>query len=101
MDPVETSDEINEFPMSLGQTAQPVIPAYAWVILAVAYIPIVAAPLAMFKVASFMPLLIKTFNLNMVSAGALMSVFAITGLLLSVPASLVMYKLGLKVTDEI
>lgn len=93
--------ETNVSITSQGKTAQPVIQPYAWVILVVAYVASVAAPLTMFKVAPLMPILMAKFNMTLVSAGALMSVFAITGFLLAVPAGLIMQKLGLKTTGLI
>jgi predicted MFS family arabinose efflux permease len=101
MNSVETSDKVNEPSMNQGQTGQAVVPPYAWVILVVVFIASIAAPLAQFKVSPVMPLLLKAYNLNMTSAGALMSVFAITGFILALPAGLILHKLGLKVTGLI
>ena len=84
-----------------GVKAGPAVPAYAWTILAVAYIASVAAPLTQFKVAPIMPMLMEAFGLSMTSAGMLMSVFAITGFLLAFPAGLILQRLGLKVTGMI
>lgn len=77
------------------------VPSYAWVILAVSFIASVAAPLAQFKVPPIMPVLMEAFSLNLSSAGMLMSVFAITGLILALPAGMIMQKLGLKFTGLI
>lgn len=77
------------------------VPSYAWVILAVAFFASVTAPLAQFKVPPIMPVLMETFKLNLSSAGMLMSVFAITGFVLALPAGMIMQKLGLKVTGLI
>mgnify|MGYP001068832098 FL=1 len=73
-------------------------PAYAWVILAVAYIASVAAPLSQSKIPPVMPVLMEAFNLSLTSTGLLMSVFAITGFLLALPAGLIIQRLGLKLT---
>jgi predicted MFS family arabinose efflux permease len=77
------------------------VPKYAWVILAVAFISSVAAPLNQFKVPPVMPVLMEAFKLSMSSAGWLMSVFSITGFLLALPAGLILLRLGLKVTGLI
>lgn len=78
-----------------------VTPAYAWVILAVAYIASVAAPLSQSKVPPVMPVLMEAFNLSLTSTGMLMSVFAITGFILALPAGLILQRLGLRVTSLI
>lgn len=78
-----------------------VVPSYAWVILVVAFIASVAAPLNQFKVAPVMPVLMEAFGLSMASAGWLMSVFAVTGFLLALPAGLILQRIGLKVTGLI
>lgn len=77
------------------------VPAYAWVILLVSFIASVAAPLNQFKVSPVMSILIEAFQLSMASAGLLMSVFAITGFILALPAGMILQKLGLKVTGLI
>lgn len=93
--------------MNQGQTVQPVpqpekqmaeVPSYAWVILAVAFIASVAAPLNQFKVPPVMPVLMEAFGLSLGGAGWLMSVFAVTGFLLALPAGLILQRLGLKIT---
>lgn len=78
-----------------------VVPSYAWVILAVAFIASVAAPLTQFKVAPIMPILMKVYKLSPMQAGLLMSMFAITGFILALPAGMILQKLGLKVTGMI
>ena len=77
------------------------VPSYAWVILAVAYVASVAAPLNQFKVPPVLPVLMEAFHLNLGGAGWLMSVFAITGFLLALPAGLILQRLGLKGTGLI
>ena len=72
------------------------VPSYAWVILAVVFIASVAAPLNQFKVAPVMPVLMEEFGLTISGAGYLMSVFAITGFILALPAGLIIQRLGLK-----
>ena len=87
---------------NIGSVDQSVeTPTYAWVILAVAYIASVAAPLSQSKIPPVMPVLMEAFNLSLTSTGLLMSVFAITGILLALPAGLILQRLGLKVTGLI
>ncbi len=71
---------------------------YAWVILWVAFIASVAAPLAQMKIAPIMPVLMQEFGLNAAGAGMLMSVFAITGFILALPAGMIMQRFGVKFT---
>lgn len=73
-------------------------PAYAWIILAVVFLLSMAAPLNQFKVPPVMPLLIDALQLSLSSAGLLMSVFAITGFFLAIPAGFILQRLGLKTT---
>ncbi len=72
-------------------------PGYAWVILLVVFLASVAAPLNQFKVPPLMPVLMAAFRLNLSQAGMLMSVFAFTGLILALPAGIIMQKLGPKI----
>lgn len=78
-----------------------VIPSYAWVILFVVFLASVAAPLNMAKVPPLMPVLREAFSLSLSQAGALMSVFAITGLILALPTGFIMQRLGPKATGSI
>ena len=48
-----------------------------------------------------MPVLMETFNLSLTQAGMLMSVFAITGFILALPAGLIIQRLGLKISGLI
>ena len=78
------------------QRARSSVPAYAWVILVVVFLASVAAPLNQFKAPPVMPLLIETFNLDLTAAGMLMSVFAMTGLILAIPAGFILQRFGPK-----
>jgi MFS family permease len=78
-----------------------VIPAYAWIILFVTMLAGVTAPLNQFKVPPMMPVLMEKFQLDLSTASLLMSVFAITGLVLALPAGIISQKLGAKVTGLI
>jgi MFS family permease len=87
---VEATDRIE-------QTAgQGVVPAYAWVILAITMLAGVCAPFSQFKVPPVMPVLMETFHIDLTSAGMLMSIFAITGLIVALPAGLILQCFGLK-----
>lgn len=74
---------------------------YAWVILAVVFIAGLAAPLNQNKVTPLLTMLMDTFQVNLSQAGFLTSVFAITGLLLALPAGLILQRLGLKISGLI
>jgi MFS family permease len=81
---------------NLSDDSAPAAPGYAWVILLVVFLASVAAPLNQFKVPPLMPVLMESFQLNLSQAGMLMSVFAFTGLILALPAGIIMQKLGPK-----
>jgi len=71
---------------------------YAWVILLVVFLASVAAPLNQNKVPPLMPVMMDAFHLTLVEAGLLMSVFAITGFILALPAGIILGKIGPKFT---
>ncbi len=64
------------------------IQRYAWVILGVVYMASVAAPLIQNKVPPIMPVIMEAFQIGLSQAGMLMSVFAVTGFLLALPAGI-------------
>ena len=74
---------------------------YRWVVLFVVFLASVAAPLNQFKVPPVMPLLMESFRLDLGMAGLLMSILAVTGFILALPAGLVLQRLGPKVTGLI
>ncbi|MDR3575548.1 MAG: MFS transporter [Anaerolineaceae bacterium] len=74
---------------------------YAWVILFVALLAGVAAPFNQFKVPPLMPVLMQRFQLNLGTAGLLMTIFAITGFVLALPAGIILQRLGPKVAGLI
>jgi MFS family permease len=67
-------------------------------ILAILLLFSVAAPLNQFKVPPIMPILLDALGLSVSGAGLLMSVYAITGLILALPAGLVYQKAGPRAT---
>jgi MFS family permease len=60
-----------------------------------------AAPLNQFKVPPVMPLLMEAFKQPAAAAGWLMSIFAVTGLLLAFPAGFIFQRLGYRLTGFI
>ena len=79
----------------------PTVPPYAWVILTVAFIASVAAPLNQNKVSPLMPALMDAFQITLSSAGLMMSVFAVTGFILALPAGIILQRVGPKVSATI
>jgi MFS family permease len=77
--------------------SQPVVLPYAWVILVVVFLASVAAPLNQAKIPPLMSVIMDAFQLTLGQAGWLMSVFALTGLLLSLPAGIFLQKFGPKI----
>jgi MFS family permease len=65
-----------------------------WFILIVVLLTSIAAPLTQFKVPPVMPLLMEAFGQSGSRAGLLMSVFALTGLLLAIPAGFILQRWG-------
>jgi MFS family permease len=65
-----------------------------WLVLAVVFYLSVVAVMAQFAAPPLMPVLMDAFGIDMGQASSLMSVFAITGLLLALPAGLVLGRFG-------
>ncbi|HSJ55089.1 MAG TPA: MFS transporter [Anaerolineae bacterium] len=76
----------------------PAAAAAAWLTLAVLLLFSIAAPLNQFKVPPIMPVLMETLGLTVSGAGLVMSVYAITGLILALPAGLIYAKAGPRLT---
>jgi MFS family permease len=72
-----------------------------WFILIIVLLASMAAPLNQFKVPPVMSLLMEAFGASGAQAGLLMSLFAITGLLLAIPAGFIFQKLGYRLTGMI
>ena len=72
-----------------------------WFILIIILLASLAAPLNQFKVPPVMPLLMGAFGVSAAQAGLLMSLFAITGLFLAIPAGFIFQKLGYRLTGMI
>ena len=75
--------------------------ATAWLVLAILLLFSIAAPLNQFTVPPLLPILMESLGLTVSGAGMLMSVFAITGLVLALPAGLIYQKIGLRATGLI
>jgi MFS family permease len=80
-----------------SQVKSPINP-YAWVILVVVYLASVVVPFNQFKVPPIMPVLIETFQIDLTQAGLLMSMVAMIGLVLALPTSVILQRLGPKAT---
>jgi predicted MFS family arabinose efflux permease len=74
---------------------------YAWVILIAVYLASIVAPLNQFKVPPILPVLMEQFQINLTQAGGLMSIIAFTGLLLALPAGIILQRSGPKFTGLI
>ena len=72
-----------------------------WFILLVVLLTSIAAPLTQFKVPPVMPLLMEAFRQPAGVAGWLMSIFAVTGLLLAIPAGFIFQQIGYRLTGFI
>jgi MFS family permease len=72
-----------------------------WFILIIILLASLAAPLNQFKAPPVMPLLMEAFRVSASQAGLLMSLFAITGLFLAIPAGFIFQKLGYRLTGMI
>ncbi len=70
----------------------------AWIVLAVLLLFSIAAPINQFKVPPLLPVLMQALNLSVTRAGLLMSVFAVTGLILAIPAGFIFQKMGARLT---
>src|SRR5512139_461191 len=94
------AQEVSSMNTSTKQTeeSRPTGRATAWLILAVLLLFSIAAPLNQFKVPPIIPLLMPAFGLSVSGAGLLMSVYAVTGLILALPAGLIYQKAGARVT---
>lgn len=70
----------------------------AWAVMIVVFLSSVAIAANRFKVPPVLPTLMAELQVDMVTGGWLMSVSSVAGILLSIPAALVLNRMGLKVT---
>jgi MFS family permease len=68
----------------------------AWLVMLVAYLAGIAIALNLSKVPPVMPVLIQTLGLDLALGGWLMSSFAVAGVVLGIPAALLLGRLGAK-----
>ena len=73
-------------------------PPRAWLILAALLLFSIAAPLNQFKVPPIMPLLIESLGLSLGNSGLLMSLYAVTGLILALPSGVILQRAGYRAT---
>jgi len=73
-------------------------PTRAWLILAALLLFSIAAPLNQFKVPPILPVLIESLGLSFGSSGLLMSLYAVTGLILALPSGVILERAGFRVT---
>jgi len=62
----------------------------AWIVFAAAYVVSVSATTNQFKVPPALPVIIDAFGLDLTAAGLMMSMFAVVGIFLALPAGLVL-----------
>jgi predicted MFS family arabinose efflux permease len=74
---------------------------YAWVILTVVLLASVAGSLNQFKPPPLIPVLMDAFRIDLGQAGLLMSGFALAGLVLALPAGVILQRLGPKLAGSI
>ncbi len=67
---------------------------YAWIVLFVVFLGGVAATLSQYEVPPLMPLLMRSFGVDLAAAGSLMSIFAVTGAVLALPSGYILQRLG-------
>ena len=72
-----------------------------WVVLWVVFLASVAAAMAQFPVPPLMPVLMGAFGVDVVAAGALMSVFSITGAILALPTAVILRRYGARATGVV
>ena len=74
----------------------PVARRTAWIVTLIAFLAGVAATVNQFKVPPALPTLLPALGLDMASGGWLMSVFSVSAVVLSIPAALLLHRVGLK-----
>jgi MFS family permease len=70
----------------------------AWAVMMVTFLAGIVAAINSFKVPPLLPSLMSELHVDMVTAGWLMSVSSVAGLILSLPAALLLARLGPKIT---
>ncbi len=70
----------------------------AWFVLVILLAFSIAAPLNQSKAPPILPILMDAFHLTVGNSGLLMSVYAMTGLILALPAGLILQRVGFRMT---
>src|SRR5512137_911364 len=73
----------------------------AWAVMLAAYLAGIAIALNQSKVPPVMQVLLRDLHMDMATGGWLMSAFAVAGIVLGIPAALVLTKLGPKIAGLI
>ncbi len=68
----------------------------AWTVTLVAFLAGVAVTVNQFKVPPVLPILLPALGLDMATGGWLMSIFSVAAVVLSIPAALMLHRIGLK-----
>ena len=76
-------------------------PGYGWVVLTILFLAEVLVGYVFFAVPPLMPILIDRFKIHMGSAGFMMSIFGIVGLVLSLPVGHFMRRYGIRVMSMV
>jgi len=88
---------MNELPATPGPGASPAAGRRtAWIVTLIAFLAGVAATVNQFKVPPVLPTLLPALGLDMAAGGWLMSVFSVSAIVLSIPAALLLHRVGLK-----
>jgi len=74
---------------------------YAWIILAVVYLASFAATMMLNKVSPMVVNLTDEFGVSLSQVGLLMSMLGLTGLILAIPAGIILQRLGLRTTGSV
>jgi len=70
----------------------------AWAVLAAVFIASIAVAASRFKVPPVLPVLMDELQVDMVTAGWLMSISSVVGVILAIPAAFLLTRIGLKLT---
>ena len=69
---------------------------YAWIVMAALFVAAIAVAINQYKVPPVMPVLMQVFGLDLTMANLLMSIFNLSGILLAIPAGIIVHRIGPK-----
>jgi MFS family permease len=72
-----------------------------WMVLVVVFLGGMAATLSQFEVPPVLPVLMKSFSVDLTAASSLMSVFAVTGAVLALPAGYILQRIGARTAGAV